>query len=161
MKSPTVCAPEVWIIRHADKAPSGGLSPRGFRRAGHLAALVANGTWPRFTQLFAVNSHTRDHMVREVQTLLPMAGAQCPFELGAPGLPCLFIMLTTPSRRSPLQRRHRRDFCQRSGSRAGAGGKGCSVGVVRCCTCRLGALPDARAGDVAQLFGMGMSPMLD
>ena len=69
----SACEPEAWLIRHGDKAASGRLSARGQARAEHLAALVANGTWPRFARVFAVNSHTQEHMLREVETALPMA----------------------------------------------------------------------------------------
>ena len=69
-----VCKPEIWLVRHADKDKiNGGLTPRGLQRAHHLASLVADGTWPRFRQIFATDSRRPDHMVRERQTLEPIA----------------------------------------------------------------------------------------
>ena len=73
------CRPEVWVVRHGDKAPEGGLSARGFARADWLRDLVLNGTWPRFHEVYATDPReltaVNQPMVREWQTARPMAAA--------------------------------------------------------------------------------------
>ena len=68
------CAPDVWLIRHGNKNVTvGGLNQRGWRRASWLASLVRNGTWPKFTALYATDSSRADHMIRERQTIEEMS----------------------------------------------------------------------------------------
>lgn len=70
-----VCSPEVWLIRHGEKAPDGGLSPAGFARAEFLRTRVQDGHWPKFHAVFATRPNATGCTPREVQTAAPLVAA--------------------------------------------------------------------------------------
>mmetsp|Transcript_23566 Transcript_23566/g.38886 ORF Transcript_23566/g.38886 Transcript_23566/m.38886 type:complete len:296 (+) Transcript_23566:202-1089(+) len=72
---------DVWVIRHGEKsatpAPGSpealGLNSTGLRRAEHLQKLAADGTWPSFTRIYATSFAAPPHVLREAQTVWPLA----------------------------------------------------------------------------------------
>ena len=77
------CAQEVWVIRHGEKSPDPapdspevrGLNATGVARAQHLRMLVETGRWPRFRAVYASSPLAPPYVLREVQTVEPLAAA--------------------------------------------------------------------------------------
>ena len=75
------CDPSVWVIRHGEKSPNPqpgspevlGLNATGVARANFLSSLVANGSWPRFGHIYASSPRAPPHVLRELQTVLPLS----------------------------------------------------------------------------------------
>jgi len=75
------CRRRIWVIRHGEKSPAPcpgspevlGLNSTGWQRASYLQKLVTNHTWPAFSHVFASSPRLPPHVLREVQTVEPLA----------------------------------------------------------------------------------------
>ena len=71
----------VFVIRHGEKSPQPqpgspeerGLNTTGWKRAHFLPKLVETGVWPRFTHIFASSPRGPSGILRERQTVEPLA----------------------------------------------------------------------------------------
>jgi len=75
------CDHEVWVIRHGEKTVNASegthdrfhLNATGAARAAHLAQLVGDSRWPAFTAVFASNPRAPPYVLREAETVGPLA----------------------------------------------------------------------------------------